>query len=117
MKKFETFVDFDGKMKTTPWPWGDYKYRPPTLPTYLNPQECAIECQLLEIEKALREQLTEIMAEEAILEGKRAMERKERRERIEKRERRRKRRAEKDDRPTTLAFDNELVRGRTIYNP
>ena len=117
MQKFETFVDFDGNMKTTPWPWGDYKYQPPTLPSYFDPQECAIEYQLLEIEKMLREQLTETMAEEAILEGKRAMDRKEKRERRERSERRWKMRAEKDNRPTTLAFDNEVVRGRTIYNP
>ena len=121
MKKFETVTDFDGGKNTTPWPWGDYNYRPPTPLGYLDPGEYAMEYQFAEIEKALREELMEAMAQEAILDGRKAMKRREvreRREERERRERRKRRRVEReDDRPITFAFNNQVVRGRTIYNP
>ena len=120
MKKFETVIDFDGTVKTTPWPWGDFKYRPPSPPRYLEPEECAMEYQFLEIEKMLREQLTEAMAQEAIRDGRRAMRRRKRIERRERRAekemRRRKKLEREDDRPIIFAFNNQAIRGRTIYN-
>jgi len=118
MAKFETVADFDGGEKTSPWPWGDYKYRPPSPQTYLDPEAYFVEDQLTAIKNMLREELTEVMAQEAILDGKKAMKRREREERREERERRKRRKFEREDnRPITLAFDNEMVRGRTIYNP
>lgn len=112
MAKFETVADFDGGEKMSPWPWGDYKYRPPSPKTYLDPEAYFVENQLTAIENMLREQLTEAMAQEAILDGMKAMKRR------EKEERRKRRKLEREDnRPITLAFDNQMVRGRTIYNP
>ena len=118
MAKFETVADFDGGEKISPWPWGDYKYRPPSPQTYLDPEAYFVEDQLNAIKNMLREELTEAMAQEAILDGKKAMKRREREERREEKERRKKRKLEREDnRPITLAFDNQMVRGRTIYNP
>lgn len=117
MKRFETATDLDGGKKTTPWPWGDYKYRPPTPPRYLDPEAYVAEFELAEIEKSLQEKLTETMAQEAILDGVRrtATKRKVEGERREKRKKMRVGRG--DGQPPTVAFNNQVVRGRTIYNP
>ena len=110
MKKFETVTDFDGGEKITPWPWGDYKYRPPTPLEYLDPIEYAMEYQLAEIEKALRDELMEIMTQQAIHEGKKATAGRQRRGGKGPA-------ARESGEPTTLAFNGQVVRGRTIYNP
>ena len=110
MKKFETVTDFDGGEKITPWPWGDYKYRPPTPLEYLDPIEYAMEYQLAEIEKALRDELMDIMTQQAIHEGKKATAGRQRRGGKGPA-------ARESNEPTTLAFNGQVVRGRTIYNP
>jgi len=108
MKKLETVTDFDGGDKTVPWPWGDYEYRPTTPPGYVDPEEYAAKYHLSEIEKALREELSEIMVKEAILIGEHE---------VKQRQQRGGRRAEKGKyQPGTVAFNNQVVRGRTIYN-
>jgi len=109
----------DGEKKTTPWPWGNYQYRPPTPPTYFDPEGYVMEFQLAEVDRALREELTEVMAQEAILDGNQGRsETTKRRETEDRKEGKKKRRIEKEYyRPTTVAFNNQVVRGRTIYNP
>ena len=108
MKKLETVTDFDGGDKTVPWPWGDYEYRPSTPWGYVDPEEYAAEYHLSEIEKVLRDELREIMAQEAILAGEQEVKQKEKREG---------KRTEKGKYlPGTVAFNNQVVRGRTIYN-
>ena len=110
MKKFETVTDLDSGEKTTPWPWGDYKYRPPTPLGYMDPIEYAMEYQLAEIERTLRDELMEIMTQQAIHEGRKAT--------TQGQGGGGKGFAARDsDEPTTLAFNRQTVRGRTIYNP
>jgi len=105
--KFETATDFADGEKTTPWPWGDYRYRPSTPPSYLDPMDYVAEFQLAEMEEELRDELMEAMVEDAILDGK-----------IQQREREEMRRVEREgDHTATVAFNNQVVRGRTIYNP
>lgn len=115
MKKFETVTDFDGEEKSTPWPWGDYVYRPRTPVSYPDPVECVMEYQFAQIEKTLREELMEAMAQEAIRDGMKATKRKEREARRLAKERRRIGR--ESCHPTLVAFNNQVIRGRTIYNP
>ena len=114
MRKFETVTDFDGEEKAVPWPWGDYKYQPATPQTYLDPEEYLAECQLKEIEGMMREELMEAMAQEAIAAGKETK----RKQRKEGRKGPVKRVKREDDQPvtSTVAFNNQVVRGRTIYN-
>ena len=109
MKKFETVRNFDGSEKTVPWPWGDHIYRPPTPPMCLDPQECAVEYRLMEIEEELREELMEAMAQDAIVAGKRTVMQSQTGEKW--------RAASERGQPAVVAFDNQVVRGRTIYNP
>lgn len=106
-KKFETVIDLAGGEKTVPWPWGDYKYRPPTPLSYLEPKDYIMEFQLAEMEEVLRDELMESMVQEAILDGER-----------QRRDVKGKGRDEGEgEKPTTVAFNNQMVRGRTIYNP
>jgi len=108
MKTLETVTDFDGGDKTVPWPWGDYEYRPSTPPGYVDPEEYAAEYHLSEIEKVLRDELTEIMIQEAILAGE---------QEVKQREKREGKKAEKGKyQPGTVAFNNQVIRGRTIYS-
>ena len=95
----------------TRWPWGDYQNWPPTPETYLEPVDCLMEVEMKEIEEVMREEIMEIMAQDATGNGKREMKRREKQERKE----RKKRRGRKT--PGTLAFNNQLVRRRAIYNP
>ena len=112
MKKFETVPDFGDGEKASPWPWGNYTYRPPTPPRYLEPDECIMELEFAAMERMLREELTETMAEEAIRGGREAAKQREPREKKEEgcieTER---------ERPSIVAFNHRVVRGRTIYNP
>jgi len=122
MKKFETVIGPDGGKKTTPWPWGDYKYQPRAPSGFLELEEYAVEYQLAEIEKVLREELMEVMAEEAVIDGRREARQRRRRERRERREKRREKRRGKrsggeSEQPVTVTFSDQIVRGRTIYNP
>jgi hypothetical protein len=105
----ETVIDLDGGEKTVPWPWGDHTYRPPTPPMCLGPEECAIEYRLMEIEEELREELMEAMAQDAIVAGKRTA--------IQSQMGEKWRAASERGQPAIVAFDNQVVRGRTIYNP
>ena len=112
MKKFETFIDADGKEKVSPWPWGNYTYRPRTPPRHLEPEECIMELEFEAIMSMLKEELTEAMAEEAIRDGEKAAKLRELKERREK---------WGDERetghPPLVAFNDRVIRGRTIYNP
>jgi len=111
MKRFETVTDFDGGNKTSPWPWGDYEYRPSTPPGFVDPEEYAAEYYLSEIEKVLRDELTEIMVQEAILAGEQEMKQKELKGKREGKD------AERGKyQPGIVVFNNQVVRGRTIYN-
>lgn len=111
MKKFETVTDLDGGNKTAPWPWGDYEYRPSTPPGYVDLEEYAAEYHLSEIEKVLRDELSEIMVQEAILAGEREMKQKEQKG---------KREGNKVEsgryQQGIVAFNNQVVHGRTIYD-
>ena len=108
MKKFETVTDLDGGEKTIPWPWVDFKYETPAPLGYLDPEEYAKECQFAEIEEVMREELMEVMVQETILAGKNVTTPKQRKEgKGEKKEK---------GRPSTVAFNNQAVRGRTIYS-
>ena len=110
MKKFEIVTDFAGE-EATPWPWGDYKYRPPTPQRYPDPEEYIMECQLAETMEEFRDDFMEAMAQEAIFDGEMEVRR-------QRRERREGGRVEReDDRPITIAFNGHVIRGRTIYNP
>ena len=108
MKRFETVTDFDGGEKTVPWPWGGCEYRPPTPLGYLDPEGYVVEHQIAEIEGALRDKLMGVMTQEAILSGEKARRRERREGKMVER---------KGDKPATVAFNNQAVRGRTIYNP
>jgi hypothetical protein len=120
MTKFEVVSDFDGGKKVAPWPWNDYQYRPPTPETYLDPEDYLMEAEMKEIEEVMREEIMEMMAQEAIDDGKRETRRQKKRERKERKERKKRRRRtdhEADQPAGTVAFDNQVVHGRTIYNP
>lgn len=113
MERFETVTDFDGDKKANPWPWSDYTYQPCTNSGRLDLDDFVAEWQIKQIEKALWEEMSEIMAQDAILAGEVA-------------EMARKQRGGKTggksaprwgSRPGTIAFNNHVVRGRTIYNP
>lgn len=113
MKKFETVPDFGGGETVSPWPWGNYTYRPPTPPRFLEPDECLVEAKFAAMNKKFEERLTEVMAEEAIQGGKKAAKWRELIEeetggwRVEV----------GSSRPPIIAFNNRAIRGRTIYNP
>lgn len=108
-KKFETFIDANGGEKVSPWPWGNFTYQPPAPVKYLEPEEKFMELRFKETMSMLREGLTEAMAEEAIRQGEKAAKLKERREKWE---------AEWGaDHPPLVAFTDQVIRGRTIYNP
>lgn len=112
MKKFETIPDLGDGETASPWPWGNYTYRPPTPPRFLEPEECIMELELAAMERMLREELTEAMAEEAIRGGEKAAKRREFGEGT----------GEwggevKSNQPSIIAFNNRVVHGRTIYNP
>ena len=111
MHKFETLTDFDGGYKTVQWPWGDYRYQPSRLPGDLDPEECAEQYYRSQIEKMLREEITEIMAQEAIRAGEQEMKRKQQGGKKEEK------RAERGGtRPDTVAVNDRVVHGRTIYS-
>ena len=105
MKKFETFNDSDGEEKVSPWPWGNYTYRPRTPQKYLDPKECMMELEFAAIMSMLREELTEAMAEEAIRDGEKAAKLRELKER------------ETGHWAPLVVFNDQVIRGRTIYNP
>ena len=105
MKKFETFTDSDGEEKVSPWPWGNHTYRPPTPQKHLEPEECIMELEFAAIMSMLREELTEAMAEEAIQDGEKAAKLRELKER------------ETGHRAPLVVFNDQVIRGRTIYNP
>jgi len=109
MKRFETVTDFDGSDKMVSWPWGDYQYRPSTPPGHIDYEEYVAEYELAEIEEFLREELSEIMVEHAIRLREQGM--------ALRKEKREGKRVERGERQTgTIAFDNRVVHGRTIYN-
>lgn len=108
---FDAFPIFGNTKNTAGWPWGDFTYRPRTPEQYLDPVEYLMEDQLREEEAIAREELSELMLQQAIRDGVRETRREERPERRERRKR------VKIDHPTTRAFNNQVIRGRTIYNP
>ena len=109
MKKFETVIGSNGEEKVSPWPWGNYTYRPRTPPKFPEPEEQLVELEFEATMKMLTEGLTEAMAEEAIREGERAVKLREWEEKWGA--------GRGTDRPPLVAFNNQVVRGRTIYNP
>lgn len=117
MAKFEVVSDFDGGEKVAPWPWNDYRYQPHTPETYLDPVDYLMEAEMKEIEEAMQEEIMEIMAQEAIDDGKREIRRRKKQERRERKKRRERKTNREPDEPGTIAFNNQVVRGRTIYNP
>ncbi|KAF9789564.1 hypothetical protein BJ322DRAFT_543414 [Thelephora terrestris] len=133
-ENFGTFPDYGSAgMDTASWPWGDHTYRPPTPKDILDPKVCYREGKY---EGIVREELSELMAEEAIRDGDRIAKRKEREEMMERKEKKARmetkegkregkekkegRRERKDKaktgQPAIMAFNAQAIRGRTIYN-
>ncbi|KAF9645208.1 hypothetical protein BDM02DRAFT_3120562 [Thelephora ganbajun] len=107
--KFEIELDENGLERRNPWPWGDYTYRPPSPPRYLELEEYAQEHRLTKIEEQLRVRLMERFAKEAIRSGKKA---KTKRGIVKKKGKG----VEKKISTPIVAF-SQAIRGRTIYNP
>jgi hypothetical protein len=85
---------------------------------YSDPEEYLIEDQLREIEEIIREELAEVMAEEAIEAGNQGVTPNKKKPSKESKKRRE---GKKDRReraqPYAFAFNNHPVHGRTIHNP
>lgn len=115
MNKFETVTDFDGCMKKVPWPWGDQEYRHTAPETYLDPEDYVMEYQCAEMGEVLREEAMEASVQQAILAGE-EMKRMERKGKKSPRKKaKRETEGEKVRQSSTIAFNNQVVRGRNIY--
>lgn len=100
------------------WPWGNTMYQPKPTVEYKEPADLASDYQLDDLLVVMREQLTEVIAEEAINAGRKAIKRQKREAKeAQKRAQMGVEAVKEDESPFTMAFDNEIVRGRTIYNP
>ena len=113
-----TWPNFAAVKDVGNWPWGGFTYQPEPIVEYKEPEDMVLDYELEGIQELMREELTEIIANEAIRAGRKEMER-QKKEARKARRRARKTRVTRDvdDRPSTTAFDNQAVRGRTIYNP
>jgi hypothetical protein len=105
-------LDVSHSTKERSWPWGNFVWKPSVPTEYLDPYEYMIEDQLKEI---IREELTESMAQEAIEAGNRKATPKKKPTKEKRREEKGKERERVQ--PYILAFGDQQVRGRTIYNP
>lgn len=107
--KFEIEIGANGTETRNPWPWGNYTYRPPSRPRYIDSEDYVRKHELMKVEEELRTRLTELFAQEAVCARKWP----------EVEIRRETKRIEDIGRGTSIpiiAF-SQVVRGRTIYNP
>ena len=107
--KFEIEVGADGVEMRSPWPWGNYTYRPFGRPRYIDPEEYIQKYELMKAEEKLRARLTELFAEEAVRAGKKP--------KVERRRERKESEAIEKETPMPIIAFSQVVRGRTIYNP
>ena len=107
--KFEIGIDANGVETRSPWPWGDYTYRPPSPPRYLDFEQYAQECWLTKIKEKLRARVSERFAEKAICSDEEA-------ETERRGEKEKGKEVERDSSTDIVAF-SQVIRGRTIYNP
>ena len=107
--KFEAEVDANGIETRNPWPWGNYTYRPPGRPRYIDSAEYVREYEFTKIEDRLRIRLTEFFAEKAVRAGTKPE--------VEKRGEGGKSEGTSGEASAPIYAFSQVIRGRTIYNP